>query len=247
LTNPRAGADLVWAGLTAVWGAPRSRCLRHSEIGDVYRPSRRNSAPLPAFVQTFVLLEDLRLVAEYRRGPRARSGTSGSGSVLSSMAPAWARPSNESGMVVSIRGTPPRTLSSTNRLLDPPHLGLTRRDPRVASDEPTCRGMGGTGGLEAVKWPRCRQRTSRARHHRAVRAARSPGARRPRCWPTWTSAASLLRCRPHRPAPRRPDVDWSLGDGAETVEAPAVDLLLALTGRRALWGEPFSPAQSFPR
>jgi hypothetical protein len=36
------------------------------------------------------------------------------------------------------------------------------------------------------------------------------------------------------PAPRRADVDWSLGDGAEAVEEPAVDLLLALTGRRAL-------------
>ena len=28
--------------------APRSRCLRHSEISDVYKPSRRNSAPLPS-------------------------------------------------------------------------------------------------------------------------------------------------------------------------------------------------------
>src|SRR5206468_2391426 len=28
--------------------APLSRCLRHSEISEVYRPSRRSSAPLPA-------------------------------------------------------------------------------------------------------------------------------------------------------------------------------------------------------
>jgi hypothetical protein len=36
------------ANLQAIADAPWSRCLRHSEIRDVYRPSRRNSAPLPS-------------------------------------------------------------------------------------------------------------------------------------------------------------------------------------------------------
>jgi hypothetical protein len=35
-------------GVPSAWSAPRSRCLRHSEISEVYRPSRRSSAPLPA-------------------------------------------------------------------------------------------------------------------------------------------------------------------------------------------------------
>lgn len=40
----------------------RSRCLRHSEINDEYKPSRRSSVPLP-LVQRLVLSQDLRLVA----------------------------------------------------------------------------------------------------------------------------------------------------------------------------------------
>src|SRR5512133_838077 len=35
-------------GVPSTWSAPRSRCLRHSEMSEVYRPSRRNSEPLAA-------------------------------------------------------------------------------------------------------------------------------------------------------------------------------------------------------
>lgn len=38
-----------WASPSAA-SAPRSRCLRHSEISEVYSPSRRSSAPVPALL-----------------------------------------------------------------------------------------------------------------------------------------------------------------------------------------------------
>ena len=43
-----AGRPAVGPGAAATRSAPLSRCLRHSVISEVYRPSRRSSAPLPA-------------------------------------------------------------------------------------------------------------------------------------------------------------------------------------------------------
>jgi len=72
--------------------APRSRCSRHAVINDEYKPSLRNNAPLPALSRVSYSARTRALYfAEYRRGPRARSGTSGSGSFVSLIAPASAR------------------------------------------------------------------------------------------------------------------------------------------------------------
>lgn len=56
-----------------------------------------------------------------RRGPRARSGTSGPGSVASSMHPAWWRVSSEGSIVVVIGDLFPRPLCSMNQQLDLAH------------------------------------------------------------------------------------------------------------------------------
>jgi hypothetical protein len=42
--------------------APLSCCLRHSEISEVYSPSRRSNAPLPALSSRLVLAQDPQLV-----------------------------------------------------------------------------------------------------------------------------------------------------------------------------------------
>src|SRR6266511_1262542 len=115
-------------GVASACSAPRSRCLRHSETRDVYRPSRRSSEPLPALSSRSYSSRTRALyVAEYRRGPRARSGTSGSGSVVSPMAPAWACAFRESSVVVVTGELLPRPLSSMIQQPDLPHWRLTQR------------------------------------------------------------------------------------------------------------------------
>src|SRR5215207_4771080 len=115
-SRSRGSAGWRPAGLANASSAPRSRWRRHSEINDVYRPSRRSSAPLPALSRRSYSSRICALYfAAYRRGPRARSGTSGSGSVVSSMAPDRPRPSGESWIVVVISGSssPPSQLNES--------------------------------------------------------------------------------------------------------------------------------------
>jgi hypothetical protein len=66
--------------------------------------SRRSSAPLPALSSRSSSARICALYfAEYRRGPRARSGTSGSGSVMSFKAPVWSGAFKE-GSLVTVTG-----------------------------------------------------------------------------------------------------------------------------------------------
>ena len=113
-SRSRGSAGWRPAGLASASSAPRSRCLRHSEINEVYRPSRRSSAPLAALSRRSYSSKDPRLVLRRvparatwpARGPRGPDR--------------WCRPWRQSGrarskngwIVVVIRGTPPRPLSS---------------------------------------------------------------------------------------------------------------------------------------
>jgi len=66
-------------GLPSAASAPRSRCLRHSVISELYRPSRRSRAPLPSFDNvSYSASYKVRVLAEYVLA-WARSGTSASG------------------------------------------------------------------------------------------------------------------------------------------------------------------------
>ena len=54
--------------------APASRWLRHSEISEVYKPSRRSSAPLPSRSAALVLSQDPQLVRTRKHPPRRSFG-----------------------------------------------------------------------------------------------------------------------------------------------------------------------------
>src|SRR5438132_636045 len=62
----------------SAWSAPSSRCLRHSEIDDVYSPSRRRRAPLPLRSRRSYSSRILSLYCGKNTRRVARSGTSGS-------------------------------------------------------------------------------------------------------------------------------------------------------------------------
>src|SRR5665811_1195003 len=103
--------------------APRSRCLRHSETSDEYRPSRRNNEPLASRSEPSysARISNLYLAVYDRRF--ARSGTSGSGSFTR---PAWL--ANRSSAVIDIQGfSHPRPLNTVIHLHDLSHERLTQR------------------------------------------------------------------------------------------------------------------------
>ena len=100
-------------------------------MSDEYRPSRRSSAPLSDFESvSYSARMSALYFAEYRLGGRVRSGTSGSGSVVSCMAPDCARGPAEWWIVVVIGELPPGPLSSMIWQLEVPHWRLTQRDGR---------------------------------------------------------------------------------------------------------------------
>jgi WhiB family transcriptional regulator, redox-sensing transcriptional regulator len=105
--------------------APLSRCLRHSLISEVYRPSRLSSAPLPALSSCSYSSKIRSLYAAgYVLGGRGRSATSGSGTC--SIGPVCSR-SWAAVIVVIGSGDPFSPYSSPVSTRKLPHQRLTGR------------------------------------------------------------------------------------------------------------------------
>src|ERR1017187_7503558 len=101
-------------------------------INEEYRPSRRSIAPRADRGRASYSARTLALYfAENCRRPKDRSGTSGSGGVSSSIAPAWWRVSSRWLIVVVMGEVPSPPFSSLICQGKPSHSRLTQRATKL--------------------------------------------------------------------------------------------------------------------
>src|SRR5438067_1111819 len=98
----------------SAWSAPSSRCLRHSEIDDVYSPSRRRRAPLPLRSRRSYSSSIRNLYCGENTRRVARSETSGS---IDSLTGTACRP--DTTLVITIALVGPHALRLTD-FVSPP-------------------------------------------------------------------------------------------------------------------------------
>ena len=107
---------------------PWSRWRRQVTINEEYKPSRRSIAPRADRGRMSYSARTLALYfAENCRRPKERSGTSGSGGAVSSIAPAWWRARSKWLIVVVMGEVPSPPFSSLICQGKPSHSRLTQR------------------------------------------------------------------------------------------------------------------------
>src|SRR5439155_24848226 len=117
-------------------GAPASRCVRHSEIDDVYSPSRRRRAPLPLRSRRSYSSRILSLYCCENTRRVARSETSGSTGSLTGTA---CRP--DTTLFITIALVVPQALRLTDFVSPPasPNVDPEGTNPRGQARQPAPR------------------------------------------------------------------------------------------------------------
>src|ERR1019366_8379858 len=126
----RSRGSAFWRpeGRARAASAPWSRWRRQVVMSEEYKPSRRSIAPRADRGRVSYSARTLALYfAENCRRPKERSGTSGSGGAVSSIAPAWWRVRSRWLIVVVMGEVPSPPFSSLICQGKPSHSRLTQR------------------------------------------------------------------------------------------------------------------------
>src|ERR1039458_5210797 len=200
ISRSRGSAFCRPAGLARAASAPWSRWRRHVTINEEYRPSRRSIAPRAERGNVSYSARTLALYfAENCRRPKERSGTSGSGGAVSSIAPAWWRVRSEWLIVVVMGEVPSPPFSSLICQGKPSHSRLTQRGDRRQEG---CRTLHQVLPRRHVSHLRVNT-TSQPGRTQTYPASQTRSGSRPRVVGLWKPDVSQCGWRDPVPLPRR--------------------------------------------